>query len=404
MHLLVAEHIFNLQSKTNMFTNESVDLPTLKKRAFNLRWAAVPEGTIPLTAADPDFPIATPIREAVAKYAMEGYFSYGAPEGLKELREALSQKYVMKNDCFYDPSHILPVDSAAFAVQLACKTFLNPWDEAIVFDPVDYLFRYSIESVNAVAIPFEVPTHHDELDFSHMEMFISPRTKMICLCNPLNPTGKVFSKKELQQIGEIAIRHNLIILSDEIWSDIIFKPNTYTSIASLDEEIRSRTITITGFSKSYGLASLRVGALLLPNERMFKKIFKTSLHRSTVHGCNVAGQIAAATALNECDTWLESFIEHLHQMRRICTDGLNAIPGIRCYEPQGCYVAFADITGTGLNSDEMHHHLLNQAKVAVVPGLRQWFGEQAEGHIRLSFATSESILTEAIDRIRKSLI
>ena len=226
---------------------------------------------------------------------------------------------------------------------------------------------------------------------------------MICLCNPLNPTGKVFTKEELKSLGEIAIKHDLIILSDEIWSDIIFAPNVFTSIASIDEEIKKRTITITGFSKSYGLASLRVGAVFCPDAASYSNIFAASLHASTVHGCNVAGQIAATAALEECKEWLANFVDHLQKMRDICVAGLNDIQGISCLAPQGCYVAFADITGTGKSSSEIQHILMNEAKVAIVPGLKQWFGNGSEGYIRLSFATSFFILTEALDRVKKTL-
>jgi bifunctional pyridoxal-dependent enzyme with beta-cystathionase and maltose regulon repressor activities len=226
---------------------------------------------------------------------------------------------------------------------------------------------------------------------------------MICLCNPLNPTGKVFTKEELKSLGEIAIKHDLIILSDEIWSDIIFAPHVFTSIASIDEEIRKRTITITGFSKSYGLASLRVGAVFCPDASSYSKIFETSMHASTVHGCNVAGQIAATAALDECGEWLASFVAHLQEMRDLCVDRLNSINGISCIAPQGCYVAFANITATGKSSSEIHQLLMDEAKVAVVPGLKQWFGNGAEGYIRLSFATSGAILSEALTRIKNRL-
>ena len=386
-----------------MFSNESVNLQTLSKRAFNLRWAAVPEGTIPLTAADPDFPCAEPIREAVAKYARDGYFSYGPAEGLLTFRNSLASNYLETRNVSYQADQILPVDSAAFGIYLTCKTYLSAGDEAIIFDPVDFLFRYSVEAVGATAVAFPTPQSLDAIDFSSLEQYISAKTKMICLCNPLNPTGKVFSKEELKSLGEIAIKHNLIILSDEIWSDIIFAPHAFTSIASIDEEIKKRTITITGFSKSYGLASLRVGALFCPDAASYSNIFAASLHASTVHGCNVAGQIAATAALEECKEWLANFVDHLQKMRDICVAGLNDIQGISCMAPQGCYVAFADITGTGKSSSEIQHILMNEAKVAIVPGLKQWFGNGSEGYIRLSFATSFFILTEALDRVKKTL-
>ena len=386
-----------------MFGADSVNLSILKQRAFNLRWAAVPEGVIPLTAADPDFPCAEAIRESVSKYAKDGYFSYGPPEGLPAFREALAANYYEIKHTNFNPSHILPVDSAAFGIYLTCKAFLEEGDEAIIFDPVDFLFRYSVEAVNGVAIPFAIPAGTDRVDFGMLEELITRKTKMICLCNPLNPTGKVFSREELTELGEIAEKHDLIILSDEIWSDIVFQPHQFTCIASLNDTIKNRTITITGFSKSYGLAGLRIGAILASNNLHYSKIYATSLHQSTVHGSNTLGQIAATTALNDCRDWLTSFINHLQRMRDICVSELNTIQGFHCIAPAGCYVAFANITGTGITSEEVQKKILEKAKVSVVPGLKQWFGEGAEGYIRLSFATSENILREALSRIKNNI-
>ena len=386
------------------FGADQVNLDILKKRAFNLRWASVSEGVIPLTAADPDFPCAQPIREAISRYVQDGYLSYGPPEGLIEFREAVAENYVSSKNVGFDPGHILPVDSAAFGIYLICKTFLHAGDEAIIFDPVDFLFRYSVETVNAVAVPFSIPPATSKVEFDALEELITPHTKMICLCNPLNPTGKVFTKEELNQLGEIAIKHDLIILSDEIWSDIIFKPFQFTSISSLDNEIRNRTIIVTGFSKSYGLAGLRIGAVLAPNKDHYTKLFSTSLHQSTIHGSNVLGQIAATAALKECGGWLKEFIIHLQNMRDLCVTELNSIKGFNCISPEGCYVAFVNIEGTGRTSKEIQELLISSAKVSVVPGLKEWFGEGATGYIRLSFATSEEMLKEALLRIKTVIV
>jgi bifunctional pyridoxal-dependent enzyme with beta-cystathionase and maltose regulon repressor activities len=226
---------------------------------------------------------------------------------------------------------------------------------------------------------------------------------MICLCNPLNPTGKVFTREELEELGRIAVKHNLLILSDEIWSDIIFKPAVFTSIASLDESIARQTLIVTGFSKSYGLAGLRIGAVMATNSQHFEALYTSSRHQSTIHGANILGQVAATTALNACDDWLKDFLSHLQRMRDLTVNELNKIPGISCEMPEGCYLAFADIRKTGLDSSSIHEKLLYEAKVAVVPGLEQWFGAGANGYIRLSFATSESILNEALERIKTVL-
>jgi aminotransferase len=386
-----------------MFDQNSINLRILKERAYNLRWATVPEGVIPLTAADPDFKSAVEIADAICNFTKDRYLCYGPPEGLPDFREAVSKFFRNKRNVSLPVEQIMPVDSAAFGIYLICKTFLEPGDEGLIFDPVDFLFRYSIENLGGKAVPLAIPPGDAPVDFEKLESLITAKTKILCLCNPLNPTGKVFTEEELRRFGDIASRHNLIILSDEIWSDIVFPPHKFTSIASLSEEISQRTVTVTGFSKSYGLAGMRIGAVMTANPAHFEKLFENSLHRSTIHGTTVLSQIAAATALNKCEGWLDGFVKHLHQMRDLCVAELNDMKGVRCIAPEGCYVAFADITGTGLNSSEVHKLLLDEAKVAVVPGLAQWFGDGAEGYIRLSFATSEDILKEALTKIKNRL-
>ncbi len=386
-----------------MFSSETVNLNILKERAYNLRWATVPAGVIPFTAADPDFPCAPEIAEAIIKYSTSRYFSYGPPDGMPAFKESVANFFNTKRSVPAKAAHVMPVDSAAFGIYLIIKAFLNKGDEAIIFDPVDFLFRYSVEELGGIAKPFAIPQESDNLNFEALELLVTPKTKMICLCNPLNPTGKVFTKAELTLLGEIAVKHNLIILSDEIWSDIIFAPHTFTSIASLDEAIRKQTIIVTGYSKSYGLAGLRIGSIAAFTDAHFKLLFETSLHQSTVHGSNTLGQIGALTALNDCDYWLQNFVAHLQKVRDIIVPGLNQVHGFNCIAPEGCYVAFANITGTGKTSLEIKEFLMENAKVAIVPGLKEWFGDGATGFIRLSFATSESIATEGIQRIQNAM-
>jgi aminotransferase len=386
-----------------MFDQNNVDLEILRSRAYNLRWATVAKGVIPLTAADPDFPCAPEIAEAICRFAKDRYFSYGPNDGLPAFKNSLANYFINKRHIPASPEFIFPVDSAAFGIYLTCKAFLAKGDEAIIFDPVDFLFRYSIETVGATAVSFAIPPGTTTVDFLALEKIITKNTKLICLCNPLNPTGKVFTKEELRQLGEIALKHNLIILSDEIWSDIVYAPNVFTSIASINDDIKNQTVTITGFSKSHGLAGLRIGGVMASNAAHYKKLFDVSLHYSTVHGANIISQIAATTALNECEYWLENFLTHLTKMRDLVVDELNSIKGFKCIKPEGCYVAFTDITATNKTSLEIQKILLDDAKVSVVPGLKEWFGDGATGYIRMSFATSEQILKDALNSVKKTI-
>jgi len=386
-----------------LFNPTNIDLKVLAQRAHNLRWAELPAGVIPLTAADPDFPAAEVITEAIARYTSSNYYSYSAAKGYLPFREAMAAYMQTRRSYSVGVEGVLPVDSAAFGIYLTCKTLLNKGDEAIVFDPVDFLFAYSVEAVGGVAVRFPIPAGTDRVDFDSMESLLTPRTKLICLCNPLNPTGKVFTREELLQLAAFAEKHNLFILSDEIWSDIVFQPHAFTSIASLDKTVADRTITVTGFSKSYGLAGMRLGAVMATDPVLFERLFENSLHSTTIHGVNILAQVAGTAALNEAQDWLAGFIQHLQRMRDLTVSRMNAIPGFHCLSPQGCYVALVDVRGTGLSSADLQARLLKEAKVAVVPGLERWFGPAAAGTIRISFATTEEILTTAFDRIEKNI-
>ncbi len=386
---------------THLFTDQTINYKLLRERAFNLRWANVPEGVIPLTAADPDFPSAPAISEALCRFIRDRYFPYAPAEGYLFFREAISAFYERVRHFKISPDLILPVDSAAFGIAVACKAVLKAGDEAIVFDPVDFLFKYCTEQAGATAKALPIPLNPEApLDLEKLRSLIGPKTKMICLCNPVNPTGKVFTKDELQQIADIAREFNLLILSDEIWSDIVFKPHTYTSVASLDDDTAARTITVSGFSKSYGLAGLRAGLLMASDPELFGRLREASLHHSTVHGCNVLAQVAATTALNECSGWLSDFVNHLQQMRDLSLREIESIRGFRAFAPQGCYLLFCNISQTGMESLALQGMLMEKARVAVVPGLPRWFGDKAEGHIRICFSTSEVLLKEAFGRIR----
>ena len=386
-----------------IFQPSEIEFQLLKERAYNLRWATVPEGVIPLTAADPDFKTSPVIRDAIAVYCRGGYFSYTPAEGLPEFKDSLQTFFRDRRNCIIPSNQILPVDSAAFGIFLICKSILNRGDEAIIFDPVDFLFQYSIEKVGAKPVRFAIPSGIKNVDFTLIEKLITPKTKMICLCNPLNPTGKVFTREELEVLGNIAVKYNLLILSDEIWSDIVYKPNTFTSIASISDDIALHTVIVTGFSKSYGLAGLRIGVVATVNQKIFQSVFENSLHQSTIHGVNSIGQIAATAALNNAQPWLDEFVSHLQNMRDLVTQKINSINGLETISPEGCYVSLIDIRSTGLTSEEFARKMLEQAKVAVVPGLTKWFGPGAEGYVRISFATSSDILMEALNRIEENL-
>ncbi|MEL6922876.1 MAG: pyridoxal phosphate-dependent aminotransferase [Bacteroidota bacterium] len=385
------------------FPHDNIDIPLLKKRAYNLRWATVEEGVIPLTAADPDFPIAPEIREAIHRYTRGGVFSYGAAEGLPEFREAAAEVLQTRKGINCQPNWILPTDGAASGMYTIARALLEPGDEAIVFDPVDFLFKASVDAAGATAV--RVAFHEDSGSFhpAELEAAITERTKMICLCNPHNPMGRVLTREELMFIGSLAVKHNLWIMNDEIWSDIVFAPHRHINIASLHPEIAKRTISVYGFSKTFGLAGLRVGFVAPPSEKLFQHLLQTSKANTTAGGVSTLSQVAATAAYKEGWYWADAFIDHLTKVRDYSHQRLVNMPGVRCRKPEGTYLLFPNIEAFGMTSEDFVKVLLQNAKVAVVPGAAKWFGEGAEGHIRLCFSTSMEMMTEALDRIENCL-
>ena len=386
-------------NRVGLFDDSQIDLSLLRQRAHNLRWATVPEGVIPLTAADPDFRCAPEIADAVARYAVERLFCYGPAQGLASLREVIARTLGERRGIETSPELVLPVDSAAQGLFVVTRFCLEPGDEAIIFDPVDFLFERAVLEARAKPVRLPIDVASGAWDLEQLKTLITPRTRLICVCNPHNPSGKVFTREELLAIGEIAIENDLWILSDEIWCDIVFAPHAHTSLASLDGAIAAKTFTVYGFSKAFGLAGLRVGFIVSPDSLSHAGVVEASLVETTACGVSTLSQVAAQAAFESAWYWVEAFVEHLMRLRGITVERLNALRGVACNVPQGTYLVFPDIRATSMSAQALCDHLLEKAKVALVPGDPQWFGPRAAGHVRLCFSTSEAVLLEALDRI-----
>ena len=385
----------------DLFDDSAVDREMLRRRAFNHRWAEQPDDVIPLTAADPDFAAPRAVRDAIIEYASGGYFSYGPPAGLPEFRETISSVMRSRKGIQTPASRVLPIDSAARAMFLMAKTVLEPGDEAIIFDPVDFLFKRSIEAAGAVPVFCPVDPSTGVFDLDRLETLVTPRTRMIGVCNAHNPTGRVLRSDEVRTIAEFATRHDLWIMNDEIWSDIVYGDDgvSFTSMHALAPELTRKTVTIYGFSKTFAMAGLRAAFMLLPDQATYERFFSASEMPATAGGLAPIVQVAASAALRDGWDWVESFVSHLRGQRDYALERLAAMEGIRCLRPEGTYVLFPNIVAMGLSSQEMIERLLQAARVAVVPGTPAYFGPGGEGYLRICFATSHAILREGLDRI-----
>ncbi len=380
------------------FQGQDIRLDILRKRAFNYRWATLPQDVIPLTAADPDFPVAPVITEAIKEYISSGIFSYGPAEGLLEFREAIAKWYFNTKNVSYSPEYILPVNSAAYGLFVAAEAFLSAGDNALIFEPVDFLFRKSIENAGATVLCSPLNKEDGTIDREHALSIINEKTKVIFICNPNNPLGKTVTKADLIWLGELAIKHNCIIISDEIWADINYD-NSFISIASISEDVKKITITITGLSKNFALAGLRIGYMCMADKDIYDKVFVQSKHKSTAHGISSVSQIAGIAALNHAKPWLDEFMVHLHKMKDYSEERLKNYSFLQTNQPNATYLLFPKIIGLNHTSEELWQLILDKCKLALVPGGKQWFEQSSEGHLRICYATSFDILKEAFDRL-----
>ncbi len=386
------------------FNNSEINYAALKKKAYNLRWAEVGEGVIPLTAADVDFPCAPEIVNAIKDYISDGYFSYTPKRGLPQFNEAIANMLLRRKNIEADANLILPIDSAARGMSIIANTYLKEGDEAIVFDPVDYLFATTMAQAGAKIIKFPMKMVDGRIDFSDLESYITPKTKMLGLCNPHNPLGRLYPMEDLEHIAKICKKHEIYIMNDEIWSDIVYSGNSFNSILHLPKELNERTITVSGLSKSYGVAGLRIGYIVCPSEKVFNEIVPVSEVDSTVGGISSLSQIAGIACFNECDYWLDAYISHLEQNRNFAVERLSKIPEVSVLSPDATFVLFVDISKLGMISDEFTAYLKDEHKLAIVPGGEKYFGAGSEGFVRICLATSQEVLSEGLDRFEKAIV
>lgn len=384
-----------------MFTNNDINFEALKRKAYNGRWATLEDGIIPLTAADPDFRAAPEIEQGIIDYIKDGYLSYGPFSGLPEFKKSVADHFNQEKHGSFSAENVLAVNSAAQGMFLIAKYVLNPGDEAIILDPVDFLFKKSVETAGGTVKLCPVNTQTGEIDFEKLIASINSNTKLISICNPHNPLGKVYSKDVLKKVSEIASAHDLWVMSDEIWSDIIYDNRDFYTYSAVSEEAKRKSFTVYGFSKSFGIAGLRIGAVLCNDQEILEDFTEKSNFNSTIEGVSTLSQIAASVALEKAKPWYKEFLSHLQQNRDRAFRLLKGSGLVTPNLPEATFVLFPKIEN-GMSSDQFAQHVLQYGKVAIVPGSERWFGKGAEGHIRICFSTSQEILEEGLNRIISS--
>ena len=351
----------------NCFDDNAVNLDILRKRAFNGRWAEVAEDVVPLTAADPDFQVEPKVLQAMKDYLDGGYLSYTPKLGFPEFREAIAQGINARKHEGVDPDLVLPLDSAARGMYVIAGAFLKPGDEMIVFDPVDFLFQESCLAAGGVPVRFPARPRADGtgLELGDLEEYITPKTRMIGLCNPHNPWGTLYTKEDLEHILALANKYNLWIMNDEIWSDIVYPEQPFLSINQVEGD-KSRVLSVYGFSKSFGVAGLRIGCVYCTDQAVFDALVKESAVLTTAGGICSISQVAGTACMRFGFERLDAFLVHLRQNRDYALERLSRLEGMTCRRPQATYLLFPDITATGLSSQDFAAFMEEKVRLAIV--------------------------------------
>ncbi len=355
------------------------------------------EGAISLGVGEPDFATPWHIREA-AIYALEhGRTMYTSNAGTLELRQEIARYLNNIHGLEYNPNgEIVVTVGVSEALDLAARAILDPGDEVLIPDPCYVSYPSCITLAGGVPVP--VPTWETEsfeLNPREVAKAITPRTKAILLGYPANPTGAVMPADKLAEIAILAERHNLIVISDEIYNRLTYGV-TVPSFASLPG-MKDRTIVLNGVSKAYSMTGWRIGYAAGPREIIAGM---TKIHQYTMLCASSMGQAAAIEALKNGEPDIQAMVEDYNHRRQVMVSGFNAL-GMSCFDPRGAFYAFPSIKSTGLTSDEFAERLLKEEKVAVVPGTA--FGEQGEGYLRCCYATSLPQIEEALERIKRFL-
>lgn len=351
------------------------------------------EGVISLGVGEPDFVTPWQIREAAIYSLEKGYTMYTSNKGMPELREELAKYLQSRHGLSYDPDNeILITVGVSEALDLAMRAILNPGDEVIMPDPCYVAYPACIALAGGV--PILVPTTEEnsfKITADDIESRITQRTKAILIGYPANPTGAVVPKEELIQIAELAKRYNLLLISDEVYGQLVYGVE-HTCLATLPE-MRERTILLNGFSKAYAMTGWRIGYVVSSKDITGAM---TKIHQYTMLCASIMGQMAAIEALKAGDSEVQSMIREYDRRRRVIVKGLRDI-GLSCFEPKGAFYAFPSIKITGMTSEEFAEKLLWEEKVAVVPGSA--FGQYGEGYVRCCYAASLPEIEEALKRI-----
>lgn len=366
--------------------------PSGLRKYFDI--AAEMRDVISLGIGEPDFVTPEPILKSGHRALRRGETHYTSNSGTFELRDAISRYLNRLYQIDYDPmTEVLVTVGVSEAMNLVMTALLDPGDEVIVPEPCFVAYQATIEFAGGVVK--HVPSYVENgfaVTAAEIEAAITPKTKAIFIGYPCNPTGAVLTAAAMQEIADLAEKHDLIVISDEIYSRLIYNGTEHVCFAALPN-MKDRTIILNGFSKSHAMTGWRVGYVCAHSDLLFAM---RKVHQYIMMSAPTIAQFAAFTALEEADDYVEEMRQSYDKRRRLIVDGFNTL-GLDCFEPKGAFYAFPSIARTGMTSDEFCMRFLYEYEVAMIPG--NAFGPSGDGYARAAYATAYDKIEEALNRL-----
>ena len=361
------------------------------------KWHTYPPDVIPLWIADPDFPVAMEIKKALLNCIHDEDLFYNFDE---PTMDAMAEKVTRRNGLNAKGDDILITQGVIPAMWLAVKHACKAGDEVIATDPMYFHFQTAQETTETKPISWPLKME-DEYKFDEeiLKELVTPKTKLLFVCNPHNPTGRVMTKEELKAIADVAVDNEIVVMSDELWEDIIFDSREHITLASLNPEIERLTMTTWGFSKTFGVAGLRIGYTCATDEKMMENLRKLSADITRTTN-NMAKAAAPVMLDRRLDWWRRDIVEHLEMIRGICYKRLDELPNVTYPALEGTYLMFPKFD-YGKTSEELYDFMIEEGKLAFESGTK--YGVEGEGHLRFCMATSEEIINETFDRLESAL-
>ncbi len=381
----------------------TIDFDTLpdRRNSESAKWRVYDEDVLPMWVADMDFRSPEPVIQALQERVNHGVFGYPYPS------EALSASTVdwleRRHGWSVDPGHVSFVPGVVVGFNQAAHAVTKPGEGVLVQTPTYGPFLKVAENGGFVQHEMELTRCADgqyEIDLDAFENAITPETHIFMLCNPQNPTGRVFRQDELEAMAEICLRHNIVICSDEIHHDLVFSESKHIPIASLAPEIAAKAITIFAPSKTFNIAGLKASVVVIENDELRAKFVKAN--QGLVGWVNVLAQIAMQTSYEQGDAWLDALLAYLQANRDYVANFVQKeLPGIKMTKSEGTYLAWLDCRETDIEGNPSQF-FLEKARVAMNDGA--WFGAGGEGHVRFNFGAPRAVVQEALARMKAALL